>query len=310
METSKKNSFNWLYFQVVFAAAVWGGAYPFTKGLVLQISPLSIITFRALVGTLLLLLFSGSRLELKDFKPAFLWKLAVMSVLGISAQQYLQAYALKYTLASHAGWLIASTPIMVAGLMAALGERIGPLKIAAFLLGFAGTMLVVFSRAGAEAFSLPSTRGDFIFLVTCLLWAFYVLCTKKWLTAWPQARVTTASMLVALVMLLPAWLLSGGPAEFAAVTPKGWLSLAYLSVLSSALGYLFWNRAVEGLGAVKTSYFIYLEPFSTLLSAYLLLGEKAASPVIAGGALILTGVYLVGAKEGRFKSLKGAATHA
>jgi len=304
MDTAKKN--NWLYFQVVFATVVWGGAYPFTKHLVTELSPLSIITFRALVGVLLLVPLSGSKLKVSDFKPDYLWRLLILSILGVSAQQYLQAYALEYTQASHAGWLIASTPILVAGLMAVLGERIGAFKMAAFLLGCSGTLLVVFSKAGTGAFSLPSTRGDLIFLSTCMAWAVYVILTKKWLTSWPQAKVTTLTMLVALASVLPAWLLRGGASEFAALSPRGWASLAYVSVLSSALAYLFWNNSVEGLGPVKSSYFIYLEPFSTLLSAYLFIGEKAAPSAFAGGVLILAGVYLVGRKE-RGPNFKGAA---
>jgi len=308
MDTAKKC--NWLYVQVVFATAVWGAAYPFTKQLVTELSPVSIITFRALVGSLGLLLFSGSRLKASDFHFSFLWKLLVMSILGVSAQQYIQAYALKYTASSHAGWLMASTPILVAGLMAAAGERIGALKITAFLLGFAGTLLVVFSRSGAGAFSLPSTRGDLVFLTSCLAWAFYVLLTRKWFTSWPQTKVTTLTMLVALATVLPAWFASGGPSEFFALSARAWASLAYLSVLSSALAYLFWNNSVEGLGPIKSSYFIYLEPFATLLSAYLLLGEKATAAAAGGGILILAGVYLVGLKERTLKTLTGAANHA
>jgi drug/metabolite transporter (DMT)-like permease len=308
MPPKEKNS-SWLYFQVVFAATVWGGAYPFTKYLGTELSPLSIVTFRTLFGTLALIFLSGSSLRPSDFRFSGLWKLLVLSVLGVSTQQYLQAYALKYTLSSHAGWLIASTPIMVAALMAALGERIGPFKIAAFLLGFAGTILVVLSKAGAGALTLPSTRGDLVFLVTAASWAVYVILTKRWLNSWRQAKVTTLTMLVALATLLPPWFAAGGPAEFAALTPRAWASLAYLSVLSSALAYLFWNNAVEGLGPVKTSYFIYLEPFATLLSAYLFLGEKAAAPVYAGGALILAGVYLVGRKERPHRILRGAASN-
>ena len=305
MQKEKKSS--WLYFQVVFAATVWGGAYPFTKYLGTELSPLSIVAFRALVGTLALVLLSGSAIRAADFKLPNFWKLLVLSVLGVSGQQYAQAYALKYTLSSHAGWLIASTPIMVAGLMAALGERIGSFKIAAFLLGFAGTILVVLSKAGAGVLTLPSTRGDLLFLGTAAAWAVYVILTKKWLNAWRPAKVTTLTMLVALATLLPPWFAAGGPAEFAALTPRAWASLAYLSVLSSAMAYLFWNNSVEGLGPVKSSYFIYLEPFATLFSAYLFLGEQAAAPAFAGGVLIMVGVYLVGRKENPVRILKGAA---
>lgn len=290
-----------LYFRAAAATAVWGASYPFTKQLMSEVSPLTIVVARAVIGITLLVLFGGARLAFRDFRGVTLWRLFVLSVLGVSAQQYIQAYALKSTLASNAGWLICTIPIMVAGLAAALGERIGFFKIAAFVLGTAGTLLVVFGRSGAGAFVLPSTKGDFIFLISCVDWTFYVLFAQRWLKDWPQAKVTAATMLVALASVLPAWALAGGPADLSAVSARGWVGLAYLGVLSSAVGYLFWNSAVEGLGGVKASYFIYLQPFSAMLASYLLLGEKAAAPAFFGGLLILGGVYLVGLKDGRKK---------
>ena len=288
---SKTN--NWLYFQVVFSTAVWGGAYPFTKYLVTEISPVTIVAFRALVGSLLLVLLTGSRLEASDFRPGNIWKIFVMSVLGVSAMQFVQARALTYTSANHAGWLIASTPILVAAAMTLLGERLGVPKIIAFTLGFLGTLVVIFSRASGPAASLPSAHADLIFTGTCVAWAAYVVLTRKWLTFWRQTKVTTLTMLTALATMLPIWYFSGKSGELADLTAKGWLSLGYLSVLSSALAYWFWNNSVEGLGATRSSYFIYIEPFSTLLSAYVLLGEPLSPAAFAGGLLIMAGVYFV-----------------
>jgi drug/metabolite transporter (DMT)-like permease len=289
-----------LYFQVVFATVVWGGAYPFTKHLVTELSPVTIVTIRALIGSLLLIPLTGSGLRASDFKFHNMRKVFLMSILGVSAQQYLQAYALSYTSANHAGWLIASTPILVAAAMAMLGERIGVPRIVAFLLGFTGTLLVIFSKTPSAGgiIAPPATKGDLIFLGTCAAWAGYVVMTKKWLTAWKQTKVTTVTMLAAAATMLPIWLLSGKAGEIAAMTPKGWLCLGYLSLLSSALAYMFWNNSVEGLGPVRASYFIYIEPFATLLTAYILLNESVAPLAFAGGVMIMLGVYFVNMDRG------------
>ena len=285
----------------MFATVIWGGAYPFTKHLVTEISPVTIVTIRALIGALLLIPLTGSNLRASDFKFNNIQKIFFMSVLGVSAQQYAQAYALSYTSANHAGWLIASTPILVAAAMAMLGERIGVPRIIAFLLGFVGTLVVILSKAktGSGAIALPATKADLIFVGTCVAWAGYVVMTKKWLTFWKQTKVTTVTMLVAAASMLPVWLLSGKTGEIAAITPKGWLCLGYLSFLSSALAYLFWNNSVERIGPVRSSYFIYIEPFATLLSAYILLNEPVAPVAFAGGVLIMLGVYLVNIERGR-----------
>jgi drug/metabolite transporter (DMT)-like permease len=284
---------NWLYFQVVLSTAVWGGAYPFTKHLVTEISPVTIVTVRALVGSLFLVLLTGSRLQASDFRPGNIWKIFVMSVLGVSAQQFVQAYALTYTSANHAGWLIASTPILVAAAMTLLGDRLGIPRVIAFMLGFLGTLIVIFSKASGPAASLPSTKADLIFTGTCVAWAAYVVLTRKWLTFWRQTKVTTVTMLTAMATMLPIWYFSGKMGELANLTAKGWLCLGYLCFLSSAVAYLFWNNSVEGLGATRASYFIYIEPFATLLSAYLLLGEPLSPAAFAGGLLIMAGVYFV-----------------
>lgn len=298
----------WLYFQVLTATAVWGASYSFTRQLVSEVSPLTVVVLRAAVGCALLLPLSRAKFSRSDLAAGPAWRLLVLAALGVYGQQYIQALALKYTLASSAGWLISTIPIFVAALAAALGERIGPARLAAFALGAAGTLLVVLSKGGG--FGVPATKGDLIFLVSCVDWAFYVLAAKHWLTSWGQAKVTAATMLAALLCALPFWLAAGGPAELAAITPRGWACVAYLGVLSSAVGYLFWNNAVEGLGPVRSSYFIYLQPFSAMLSAYLWLGEKPAGQAFLGGLLILGGVYLVGKRGRAPAALRGAPGNA
>ncbi|MDT8287554.1 MAG: DMT family transporter [Elusimicrobiales bacterium] len=287
-----------LYFQVSFATIVWGASYPLTKHLLTQVSPISVVFLRALIGALVLLLITRSRFTADDFRFPNLWRLAVLSVVGVSLQHYLQGYALTYTTAGNAGWLIGTAPIMVALLMITMGEVLSAAKALAFTLGFAGTMIVIFSKGGAGGvFALPSTTGDFIFLTSCVCWAFYVLFTKRWLTGWTQAKVTTATMVAALFSILPVWAAAGGPAEMARLDARGVYYALFLGVVASGFSYYFWNNSVEGLGAVKSSYFIYLEPFATLVSAYYFIGERVTWGAIPGGVAILAGVYFINAKD-------------
>ncbi|MEW5905947.1 MAG: DMT family transporter [Elusimicrobiota bacterium] len=287
-----------LYFQVSFATIVWGAAYPLTKHLLTQVSPMSVVFLRALIGALVLALMTGSRFTAADFRLTNLWRLAVLSVVGVTLQHYLQGYALTYTTAGNAGWLIGTAPIMVALLMITMGEVLSAAKALAFTLGFAGTLAVIFSKGGAGGvFALPSTAGDFIFLASCVSWAFYVLFTRRWLTGWTQAKVTTATMVVALFSALPLWLAAGGPAEMARLDATGAAYALFLGVVASGFCYYFWNNAVEGIGAVRSSYFIYLEPFATLASAYYFIGERVTWGAIPGGLAILAGVYFINAKD-------------
>ena len=74
-------------------------------------------------------------------------------------------------------------------------------------------------------------------------------------------------------------------------------NLLYLGLGASALCFVTWNRAVSMLGAMRTSAYIYLVPFITVLFSSLILKEPFTPRMAGGMALTLAGVLL---SEGKF----------
>ena len=74
-------------------------------------------------------------------------------------------------------------------------------------------------------------------------------------------------------------------------------NLLYLGLGASALCFVTWNRAVSVLGAMRTSVYIYLVPFITVLFSALILKEPFTPRMAGGMALTLAGVLL---SEGKF----------
>ena len=56
--------------------------------------------------------------------------------------------------------------------------------------------------------------------------------------------------------------------------------------------FVSWNRAVEILGAVKTSAYIYATPIVTIITARLILDESLTPLTLGGTGLILLGLFL------------------
>ena len=73
----------------------------------------------------------------------------------------------------------------------------------------------------------------------------------------------------------------------------GWLSVLFLGICCSGLGYLWWYGALERIEASRVAAFLYLEPLVTLLAAVVLLGETVTATTIVGGLLLVGGVALV-----------------
>jgi len=59
------------------------------------------------------------------------------------------------------------------------------------------------------------------------------------------------------------------------------------------VAYVFWFDALEHLPAPRVGVFLYLEPLVTVAVAACLLREPVRLGTMAGGAIILLGVWLV-----------------
>jgi drug/metabolite transporter (DMT)-like permease len=76
-----------------------------------------------------------------------------------------------------------------------------------------------------------------------------------------------------------------------------WVSVLFLGIFCSGLAYLFWYAALEKKDSSIVGVYLYLEPFVTLIGAYFFLNEEIRWMTLAGGGLILLGVYLATRKS-------------
>jgi len=88
-------------------------------------------------------------------------------------------------------------------------------------------------------------------------------------------------------------LLEGAPMPWAKLLePRMFLSVLFLGIIGSGIAYVTWNMATRKLGIVRVSNYIYANPFVTLVTAAIFLGEPITLMGVAGAALIIFGVIL------------------
>ena len=129
--------------KLVAAIAVWGGSFIATKLAVGEVSPITVIWSRFLIGLVILGWFAWRHAELviPSWKDGL--EFAFLGFLGISLHQWLQSSGLVTSEAATTAWIVSTTPVFMAVLgWLFLKER----------LGIAGT---VRDRAG----SLGSASG-------------------------------------------------------------------------------------------------------------------------------------------------------
>lgn len=195
--------------------------------------------------------------------------------------------------------LVATTPLWTLLLSLALGrERLRPLAAVGSLVAFLGVIVVVLKGQGDAHLTLAAKAA--IAMLAPLSWALYSVFTKPLIARYGGAFVTGATLTIGTATLLPLGL-HYGTAPLARLSPSDWGWLAFLALLSTALGYAVWNYAISHRSASSVTTYIYLNPVvATIAGAWVLpalIATFTPAPVtpwfLAGGALVLVGLGLV-----------------
>ena len=102
---------------------------------------------------------------------------------------------------------------------------------------------------------------------------------------------------VAAVALLAAVAVTGTP--LALGRPQGMLWVAILAAGPQLVGHTSYNYALRYVSATLVTVTLLAEPVGATLLAIPVLGQVPTWPRVAGGALILVGIFLAARAEGR-----------
>jgi len=110
-------------------------------------------------------------------------------------------------------------------------------------------------------------------------------------------------MISGFLIILPLNILTGEWNNLLHLSLSTWMGIFFLGIFCSGLAYLFWYSALEKMDSSIVGMYLYLEPFITLIGAYLFLGEEIYWITLTGGGMTLIGVYLA-TKSSRLRFLK------
>jgi drug/metabolite transporter (DMT)-like permease len=219
----------------------------------------------------------------------------LLAALLIGFHQGVQAFGLVRTTATNSGWLIATAPVFIAFFARlGLGERLRLRQWLGMGVGLLGSFVVVTQgRLGAGAFLSAAGIGDLMVLESAAAWGAYTAAGKGLLARYMPIAITAYGLGLGVVLAMPVWLAAGGAADLARLSGRGWTALLFLGSCGTGLAYLLWYRAMLRRPAGVVGAYMFLQPLIASSLAAFLLGETLTVPTIAGGLIILAGVYLV-----------------
>jgi drug/metabolite transporter (DMT)-like permease len=285
------------YLGLSLTVIFWGASFVALKVLLRELGPAAITVVRFGVGTAFLWIVSAARGHLqRPTKRELLW-LAGLGFSGIALHQWLQATGLQTASATVTSWIVASIPVFVALLgWLVLREKMGRGLVGGILLAAGGVTLVV---SGGDLRGLiagtTGTPGDVLIVFSALNWAAFTILSKRFMRTSSLRPATMMLYVMGFGWLFSlAWLgVEGGGEAILRMSAEGWWAMGFLGLACSGLAYLFWYDALDRIDATQAGAFLYFGPLVTAALAWPILGEPIGAAMLAGGAAILIGVWLV-----------------
>lgn len=291
--------------------AVWGSTFVFTKLLLLSgLSAAQIFTLRFIIAYVLLMLFSLTRKNHRWLADT--WKdellMVGLGLTGGSMYFLTENEAMNYTTTTNTSLIVCLCPLFATALIGAVykSERLRPSQMLGTVLAAIGVIVVVLN--GHFVLHL-SPLGDSLAFAACLCWAFYSLLMISANRRYDVVFITRKVFFYGLLSMIPYYLLSPEgiltlPAFFSQAFSDGSemglsivANLLFLGCIASMVCFVAWNWALKTIGAVTATNYVYINPVTTIVFAWLILNERITIFFLIGTALILIGMYLADRKK-------------
>ncbi|MFO1398251.1 MAG: DMT family transporter [Burkholderiales bacterium] len=296
------------YLLLTLAPFFWACNWIVGRGISSDIPPMAMTFFRWLFAAAMLAPFALPAVRRQWPAIRAHWRvLVLLGVIGIATHNSLAYLGLRYTTATNGVILNSFIPVMIVSLSwVFLRERLTPLQLAGVMVSLGGVLAILSEGSLATLLHLSVNGGDLFVVLSMLMWSIYTILLR-----WKPAAVDLVPFLFVIavigdVVMIPFWL---GEMALGLRMHWTWGNLAALlavSLFSSVLAYIFWNRGVAEVGASVAGLFVHLMPVFGIVLAWLVLGERLLPFHVAGIALILSGIWLT-SRNGRRGDVQEAA---
>lgn len=278
---------------LVMVNVFWAASSIAAKQALHQLSAIEIITIRFSIAFFIILALTllikgpGSlRIDLKDV-PVFI----LLSVVSVSLGFFLQIEAIAQTTVTNFSieFNMSTFFIMILGAVL-LRERLTRKKLLGSAVAFGGAILII--SGGSLNFSSGHLAGDLIGLASAVSFGIFTIASKKISEKYGIMTILTYTFLFGVLQLLPFYALGPHETPLAGLSVLSWSSMLFLGIFCSVFCFLVYTYGLKKLRASDVAMSIYVNPLAGILLAILLMGEALTIFTIAGGALVLAGMFM------------------
>ena len=264
---------------LVGASFLFGATFVVVKSALDDISPLSFVAWRFLIGAIILFALALPR-------GREIWIHGTIAGVALFAGYALQTAGLQYTSASNSA-LITGLYVVLTPFLAAIFARRAPSPLV--VLGAVIAFIGVYLLTGVDSLSLG--LGDLLTVGCALAFAFHIVALARFAHRHPVVPFTAVQILVTTLLAFPAsWIVDGS----VTVPPRStWVALAITGVGVTAGAFLLQIWAQRVVGAATAAVVLAAEPAFGVATGWVVLDERLTVAGWIGAALIVVAIFVV-----------------
>ena len=245
------------------------------------------VSSRMILGAILALLVTLIlRLDIPWHKSAI--KTYMFSGFGIAISMMIVYWASQYVPSGWISLIFGLSPI-ITGLLIFFIHGVNEFsrdKLFGLMLGLAG-LAVIFSTG--FKLSANAVSGIFAVLVSTVIYSFTAIKIKQHNEGIPALTVSAAGLLFAVPLYGLSWYLMDGVIPDV-VEPKAGLSILYLALFGSVIGFALFFYILKHVSASRVSLITLVTPVTALFLGKYLNDEPLTPEILAGAMMILAGL--------------------
>ena len=282
------------YMLLILTMLFWSGNWIFGRMVREEMTPVTFAYWRWLAALILIYPFAFRHLRANQAILFKHWKLLLLfGALGVGGFHAMVYTALSNTTVINASLVNSAMPIAIVCISWVMyRETVTWKQVVGIVTSLVGVVIIV-ARGNPEVLmNLSINKGDLWAMAAVPVWGLYSVLLRRRPEEMHPMAFLGAIMICGVLLLTPFFfweLVTKAPVMPSRETLIG---VAYVAVFASVLAYIFWNRAVDQVGANKAGQFVHLLPVFATGLAVLFLGEALHLYHLAGVALIFAGIYL------------------
>jgi drug/metabolite transporter (DMT)-like permease len=291
------------YVLLIFAVLFWSGNFIVGRGIHNEIPPMTLAFWRWAVALLIILPFSlGHIVHQFDIIRRNLIILTVLAILSITNFSIFIYMALKLSTATNTVLINSMIPIFIV-MVSWLGfkERITLRQSIGIAISLAGLIFIIANGNLSTLISVRFSKGDLWTICAGISWALYSVLLRKCPIELNSLSFLATLIIIGTLFISPFYIWEMSTGKTMNISQASIGSIVYVALFASILGYIFWNKAIQIIGANKAGIFIHLMPVFSIILAIIFLDEKLRGYHIKGAILIFSGILLTITHTIKFK---------